>query len=117
MAKVVHLDKQLQNHITFIVNRGEENEHVYDSLEDFSNIEWRYKGLYRISSGNKYGLINSAGYEVISPKYDDLRPFRRVRGAGFDATYFIAKLGNLRGILDYQGKIIVPYKYRHKSYC
>jgi hypothetical protein len=56
----------------------------------------------------KWGVINKKGIQVVTPKYDDIKPFEQ--GTARVAVH------RLRGVVDVEGNIIIPPVYEHVEY-
>lgn len=61
-----------------------------------------------VKIAGKWGVINKKGIQVITPKYDNIKPFDR--GIAKVAVY------RLRGVVDVEGNIIIPPLYEHVEY-
>lgn len=84
-----------------IVTPKEKYAKVYDYCDGLA----RFMVVY-IKNGKrspKYGYINIAGNEVISPNYDGAKDFC--------GGYAIVEKDEKIGIIDKNGKIIIPFKY------
>jgi len=97
-----------------------ENETPYDPKreilefpEDPDDGEYAPPGLKLIKQNGKYGFADHNGKEIIAPVYTKIEYV--------DHGNFIVSSDTLRGIINRDGKIIVPVKYRyltpiHKNY-
>ena len=56
--------------------------------------------------GNKYGVVSFSGKEILEPKYDSITPQEHFGESG--GFYYIVKKGNLYGVWDNHGNIIIP---------
>lgn len=79
---------------------------VYDNdyIAQFSGIG------YRVTKNKKRGVIDKLGNEIIPPIYDDVSISFNLSDDGFKV-----KTDNTYGIINKDGKVIVPVKFAHIS--
>lgn len=77
---------------------------VANLADDYDEINLFNKGFTTVVKENKYGLINTKGKEIISPKYNWIETFGE--------SFYLVREGNLYfGIYTNKGKQIVPPKF------
>ncbi len=105
------VDYKNETYKTRIINAKSEAQFTgYDELElitnhNNANVLW-YENVIRVKNGEKYGLINFEGRELLKCEYDKIEPLLGVKNA-----YVITK-DNKVGISDNFGNIIVEVKYK-----
>lgn len=82
---------------------------VYDRAEDFSD------NLALVMKNNKFGFIDKKGIVKIPLKYDNAESFyeglaKVNQGAEF--SELIGRLGGTWGLINKEGKVIIPIEYR-----
>ena len=65
-----------------------------------------FEGGIQTINGNKYGLVSFSGKEILEPKYDSITTQEHFGESG--GYYYIVKKGNLYGVWDNHGNIIIP---------
>ena len=73
-------------------------------LSKLNNDLHLYPAALKTAEGTKWGYINKDGTFVIKPQYDNAMDFQ-------DNGLAIVGKGNLSGVIDRYGRIIVPLKY------
>ena len=73
---------------------------VYDSLTYIPQ-----NSAFLVQSQNKFGIISKEGETKIRPAYDSLELIDNER------EFYLASNGNLFGVIDINGQIIVPFDY------
>lgn len=74
-------------------------------IKKYEAVGQFHSGIAPVSDGKKWGFINSAGIEIVSPKYDRTLP----RQHGLTAV----KLNEKWGLVNMLGEEIVEPKYKH----
>ena len=72
---------------------------VLNDHDIFNNKDRLY---LKVKINNKHGLCDMQGKEIIIPKYDDIQ---------ISSEKIVAKLGNMKGVIDNNENIIVPFEY------
>ncbi len=94
--------------------------YYYISYGGFSCIEARvksydeyaesYKGIFRVSSGGRVGILDTAGREIVQVKYEDIEV---VSGEKILIKF---KINGKWGLMDLSGREILPPKYDYICY-
>lgn len=82
----------------------------YDLVEaienhDKNNILWYEEGVLKVKKGNKYGLINYAGKEMLPVEYDEIQALEGVKN-----SLLLLKEDKL-GLCDNKGRIVINPEY------
>ena len=93
-----------------INDKGEELFTSYQSVEALQNVDSVNAITYdttalKVYNGEKYGLINFNGTEILSPTYDSITPLSGVRNS------FVTVKDKLYGLVDNSGNIIIDNLY------
>jgi|GEM_PF-685791 len=110
-----------------IYNKNNKFEYGYGRI--FSGVKWgavntkgdiviqpKYHRLHVLENGlfsfkeseeGKFGIVNSKGEVVVNPSYDDIKDFKD----GFARV----KLGDKWGMINRQGKLVIPIQYVRMS--
>ncbi len=83
----------------------------YDKIEALGNYDenknlWYEKNILKVEKDGKYGLINFAGNELLSPEYDSIDTLKNLEN-----SILIQKDG-LYGLCDNEGNIVIEPKYK-----
>jgi len=88
------------NRILFITTNGSlVKELQYDDI----GTNYQFYNLYPVQLNGKWGYAKQLGEEVIAPKY--------TFAGEFQSGLAIVELGNKFGVIDTQGKLILPFEY------
>lgn len=83
--------------------------------------------MMKVAVGNKWGVINTAGKEIIPPQYEEIRAINAAGQEvyGYDVpsiggkgdkekgpAYFIVTTGGNTGLLDQDGQLVIPAAYQ-----
>ncbi|MBO9731320.1 MAG: WG repeat-containing protein [Chitinophaga sp.] len=83
--------------------------------------------MMKVAIGNKWGIINTIGKEIIAPQYEEIRAINATGEEvyGYDVpsiggngrkekgpAYFIVTTGGNSGLLDRDGKPLIPAEYQ-----
>ena len=93
-----------------INDKGEELFTSYQSVEALQNVDSVNAITYdttalKVYNGEKYGLINFNGTEILSPTYDSITPLSGVRNS------FVTVKDKLYGLVDNSGNVIIDNLY------
>lgn len=76
----------------------------------YSGIELLNNGQYRVllkpsgyGYGGRYGILNETFEEIIKPNFFQVEDH---------SSYYIVSIGNQTGVIDTEGKVVVPCKYQ-----
>ncbi len=75
----------------------------YDMASDYQH------GVAAVKSGNYWGIINTQGIELISPKFEKIE--------NYQSGYAKVRINRLYGLANLKGEIIVPPKYEFINYA
>ncbi len=64
----------------------------------YDRIEWDYDNVLRVASGEKYGLIDLQGNEILTPQYGSI--------GFFYGEYAIAELDGNQSVINQKGKVL-----------
>lgn len=79
------------------------NGKIIISCDRYNNVSTIYnEDYFKVELKGRYGLCDRNGIEIIKPIYDDIK----IRD-----KKIIANVGIMEGVLDYTGKLIVPFEY------
>lgn len=79
------------------------NGKIIISCDRYNNVSTIYnEDYFKVELNGRYGLCDRNGIEIIKPIYDDIK----IRD-----KKIIANVGIMEGVLDYTGKLIVPFEY------
>ena len=97
-----------------INDKGEEIFTSYQRVEALQNIDSSNMITYdttalKVFNGEKYGLINFNGTEILSPTYDSIMPLSGVRNS------FVTSKDGLYGLVDNSGNVIIDNLYTEIS--
>ena len=97
-----------------INDKGEEIFTSYQRVETLQNIDSSNMITYdttalKVFDGEKYGLINFNGTEILSPTYDSIMPLSGVRNS------FVTSKDGLYGLVDNSGNVIIDNLYTEIS--
>lgn len=76
---------------------------AYDKI-GFSNAEGSFSKEYNIWLNGKQGIISRENIMIVKPEYDNI--FQQEEG------FRKAQKGDFYGLLDVQGKVVIPFEYR-----
>ena len=93
-----------------INENGEEIFTSYQKIEAMQNIDSNNLITYdttalKVYNGEKYGLINFNGTEILAPTYDSIVPLSKVKNS------FITSKDGLYGLVDNSGNVIIDNLY------
>lgn len=93
-----------------INEKGEEIFTSYQKIEAMQNIDSNNLITYdttalKVYNGEKYGLINFNGTEILAPTYDSIVPLSKVKNS------FITSKDGLYGLVDNSGNVIIENLY------
>lgn len=93
-----------------INEKGEEIFTSYQKIEAMQNIDSNNLITYdttalKVYNGEKYGLINFNGTEILAPTYDSIIPLSKVKNS------FITSKDGLYGLVDNSGNVIIDNLY------
>lgn len=78
------------------------------SCDRYNNVSNIFnEDMFKVEYKGKFGLCDKNGVEIIKPIYDDI---------AIRDKQIIANVGIMQGVLDYNGKSIVPFQYTKVRY-
>lgn len=92
-------------------SKNEEKFTNYDLVEAVENIDdnntlWYEEGILKVKKGDKYGLIDYTGREILSQEFEEIEALQGVPNS------IIIKKENKVGLCDNKGNIIITPEYK-----
>lgn len=92
-------------------SKNEEKFTNYDLIEPVENVDknnnlWYEEGVLKVKKGDKYGLIDYTGNEILKPEYEKIEALPGVTNS------ILIKNGDKVGLCDNKANIIIPVEYK-----
>ncbi len=85
-----------------IINR--QGDTISQAILDEAWLDVNEPQRFGISMNGRFGVIDAEGAVIIEPKYQELNR---------ESSFYYAKLQSKHGLLDFNGKVLIPFIYDH----